>query len=205
MNNQAIKHLSQDPVMAGLIAIHPKFSAATTNTKAPYQALLRSIVYQQISGKAAATIFGRFLALFPDEYPKPEELATADIEHLRSAGLSKNKAIAVIDLAAKTIDGTIPATTNLLEMPDDEIIERLIAVRGIGKWTAQMYLMFTLERPDILPLDDIGILNGVRAAYQLDARPTKKQLQEMGVNWKPWRTLASWYLWRAADMASLPK
>ncbi|PHR60560.1 MAG: DNA-3-methyladenine glycosylase [Robiginitomaculum sp.] len=204
MSQQAIKHLSKDPVLAKLIAQHGPYEPRPPGDLAPYRALLRAIVHQQISGKAAATILGRFLDLFPGEFPDPKQLAKADVEHLRSAGLSRNKAMAVIDLAAKTIDGTIPATEQLQALSDDEIVERLIQVRGVGKWTVEMYLMFTLERPDILPLDDIGIRNGIRAAWNMDERPTKKQLVEMGRAWSPWRTMASWYLWRAADMASLP-
>jgi 3-methyladenine DNA glycosylase/8-oxoguanine DNA glycosylase len=147
---------------------------------------------------------GRFLALFPQPFPEPKALAASDVEHLRSVGLSRNKAIAVIDLATKTLDGTIPATDELVTLADDEIIERLIQVRGVGKWTAEMYLMFTLERPDILPLDDIGIMNGARSAFGLEVRPTKKELVKLAEPWRPWRTMASWYLWREADLASLP-
>lgn len=204
MNSTAKKHLSKDPVMAQLIAQHETFTWNTPTDRAPYRALIRAIVHQQISGKAAATILARFLALFPDEFPDPKQLATSEVEQLRAAGLSRNKALAVIDLAAKTIDGTIPATDELTALPDEEIIQRLIQVRGVGKWTAEMYLMFTLQRPDILPLDDIGIQNGVRSAYQMDQRPTKQQLTKLGQTWSPWRTIASWYLWRAADLASLP-
>ncbi len=197
--NPAKPHLSTDPVMAALIARHGPCPLTHNPDVSPYRALVRTIVYQQISGAAANAIMARFLGVFDSDFPAPEALAIKPWEELRAVGLSRNKAMAVIDVAAKTLDGTVPAQDALHALEDEAVIERLIQVRGVGRWTAEMFLMSTLGRPDILPLNDIGLLNGAKIAYELAERPDAKAFTQLGERWRPWRSHACWYLWQAAD------
>ena len=173
--------------------------------------LLRAIVYQQLAGKAAAAILARVVALFP-AHPLviPEDIVDAPDALLRSAGLSRNKMAAIRDLAAKTIDGTVPTLTAIRRMPDEEIIARLTEVRGIGVWTVQMLLIFRLGRPDILPVTDYGVRKGFALTFlrlpktkPFDASmlATIHQIERRAEKWRPWRSVASWYLWRACDLA----
>jgi 3-methyladenine DNA glycosylase/8-oxoguanine DNA glycosylase len=164
-----------------------------------FYSLLRSIVYQQLAGKAAAAILGRVNELFPGALATPEQIVDATEECLRSAGLSRNKMLAVKDLAAKTLDGTVPHGSAIDAMSDEEIIKRVSQVRGIGRWTVEMLLIFRLGRPDVLPLDDFGVRKGFQRIYRLPDLPTKQQMLKKGEKWKPWRSIASWYLWRAAE------
>ena len=164
-----------------------------------FYSLLRSIVYQQLAGTAAAAILARVDGLFPGALATPEQIAEASEERLRSAGLSRNKMLAVKDLAAKTLDGTVPQGSVLDEMSDEEIIERVSQVRGIGRWTVEMLLIFRLGRTDVLPLDDFGVRKGFQRTYRLPDLPTKQQMLKKGEKWRPWRSIASWYLWRAAE------
>jgi DNA-3-methyladenine glycosylase II len=183
---------------ARVIPDHEPFPTKYEKSKDPYRALVRSIVYQQLSGKAAATIHGRVLGLFPDkDHPEPEDLLGASEDMLRSAGLSRQKAAALKDLAQKRIDGTVPHARALTRLPDDEIIERLTAVRGVGRWTVEMYLIFTLGRPDVLPIDDLGVRKGAEKLYKRTFTP--KELGAYGERWGPWRSAAAWHLWRVAD------
>lgn len=196
---QALRHLRKDSQLAAIIRRAGPFTLAPRRPAAPFPALMRAIVYQQLSGKAAATIHGRVLALFPGRgHPSPEQLLAVDESVLRSAGLSQNKMLAVRDLAARVEDGTVPSLRRLRTMPDDEIIERLTVVRGVGRWTVEMFLIFTLCRPDVLPLNDLGIHRGFCRVYGGEPDPVK--LAEQGERWRPYRSVASWYLWRAADM-----
>ncbi len=195
----AYAHLNTDPVMQGLIERHGPCPLQYNPDTNPYRALVRTIIFQQISGAAASAIWGRFAALFDAEFPPQTALAAMEWEALRAVGLSRNKALAVIDVAAKSLDGTIPTQDELSALDDDHVIERLVTVRGVGKWTAEMFLMSTLGRPDILPLNDVGLLNGAQIAYGLDTRPDAQAFTEMGEQWRPWRSIACWYLWRAAD------
>ncbi|NNF57198.1 MAG: DNA-3-methyladenine glycosylase 2 family protein [Rhodothermaceae bacterium] len=167
----------------------------------PFVALLRAIVYQQLSGKAAGTIHGRVLALFGAEVLSPEALLAVPDEALRGAGLSRAKTRAVKDLAEKTLDGTVPDQTALQPLTNEEVIERLTAVRGVGPWTVEMLLMFTLGRPDVLPVADLGVRHGYRLLYDHDELPSPSALRAHGERWRPWRSVASWYLWRAVDRA----
>lgn len=200
MNRKApYEHLNADPIMNALIVRHGPCPLKHNPEVSPYHALVRTIIFQQISGAAASAIMKRFLAVFDEDFPAREALANTDWEALRAAGLSRNKALAVIDVAAKSLDGTIPAQDDLVRLGDEDVIERLITVRGIGRWTAEMFLMATLGRPDILPLNDIGLLNGARIAYGLDERPDGPAFATMGEPWRPWRSIACWYLWQAAD------
>jgi DNA-3-methyladenine glycosylase II len=165
----------------------------------PYQSLLRSIVYQQLAGKAAATIFGRVKALGANGFPTPEEILQFEDAKLRGAGLSRQKIAAVKDLAAKTLDGTVPPLNKLRRMSETEIHERLVQVRGIGEWSVQMFLMFRLGRPDVLPVKDLGIQKGFQIVYGHRKTPKPEIILEYGERWRPYRSIASWYLWRAVD------
>lgn len=177
----------------GVIALEPR-------ELSPYEALCRHIVYQQLSGKAAGTIYGRFAALFGgDGPPPPDQLAQADLEHLRSAGLSRNKTLALIDLAKKICAREVPDRETCQTLDGDEVIKRLTDVRGVGVWTAQMFLLFTLARPDIWPTGDLGVRQGWRKAAGLDTAPSPAGLADIGQAFKPWRSYAALYLWRAAD------
>ncbi len=170
-----------------------------------FYSLLRSIVYQQLAGAAAAAILARVDGLFPGALATPEQIAEASEERLRSVGLSRNKMLAVKDLAAKTLDGTVPQGSVLDEMSDEGIIERVSQVRGIGRWTVEMLLIFRLGRTDVLPLDDFGVRKGFQRTYRLPDLPTKQQMLKKGEKWRPWRSIASWYLWRAAEQKSALK
>ena len=165
----------------------------------PFASLLQAIVYQQLAGAAAATIFGRVKALGASGFPTPEEILLLDETKLRGAGLSRQKIAAVKDLAAKTLDGTVPTLGKLRRMSEEEIHERLIQVRGIGEWSVQMFLMFRLGRPDVLPIHDLGIQKGFQLVYGHKDVPKPQFILEHGERWRPYRSIASWYLWRAAD------
>ncbi|MFN7943667.1 MAG: DNA-3-methyladenine glycosylase [Thermoanaerobaculia bacterium] len=167
----------------------------------PYEALLESIVYQQLSGKAAASIWGKLCTRFGARRgPKPEQVAGATLEQLRAVGLSRSKAAAAQDLAKKAIAGEIPTRAAALRMSDDELVELLTEVRGIGRWTVEMFLIFTLGRPDVLPLDDYGVRKGFAQVQGRSVLPKPKELANAGERWRPYRTVASWYLWRANDV-----
>ncbi len=168
----------------------------------PFQALMRAIVYQQLSGKAAATIYGRVLDLFPgDALPHPEHIHETPDEVLRGAGMSRAKTAAVKDLAAKTLEGVVPEREALHALEDEAIVERLTAVRGVGRWTVEMLLIFYLGRPDVLPATDLGVRKGFMLTYDLDDLPSPSALRAHGRRWAPYRSVASWYLWRAVDTA----
>jgi len=165
---------------------------------APFPTLVRSIVFQQLSGKAARTIHDRMLTKL-DGPLSPEALLAASVQRLRGAGLSRAKVAAVRDLAAKVEDGTVPGARALARLADEEVIARLTEVRGIGRWTAQMYMMFSLGRPDVLAVGDLGIQKGFRKAFGMTRLPAAVTLERRAERWRPWRTVACWYLWRIAD------
>jgi DNA-3-methyladenine glycosylase II len=166
-----------------------------------FEALCESIVYQQLSGKAASTIFGRFLELFPgSDPPAPEHVLRIDTDRLRSAGLSGAKTAAIQDLADKTIANLVPTTETMHDMSDEEISTRLTNVRGIGPWTVQMLLIFRLGRPDVMPATDLGIRKGFALVYGWDELPPPKHIMEHSEQWMPFRSVASWYLWRSLDL-----
>ncbi len=164
-----------------------------------FGAVLRSIVYQQLSGKAAATIHGRVCALFADGEPTPRQVLRTDVTALRAAGLSGQKAAYIRDLATRASSRAFPIE-RLHELDDDAVIETLTRVKGVGRWTAQMFLMFRLGRPDVLPDLDLGIQKGIQRAYALRRLPTPPQVLTRGAPWAPHRTIASWYLWRLLDL-----
>jgi DNA-3-methyladenine glycosylase II len=195
------RHLSRDPVMRGLIRAAGPCVIRPERGRTPFQSLVRSIAHQQLTGKAAGTILGRFYALYGDgRYPEPAELLDTPEATLRGVGFSRAKAVALKDIAARTLDGTIPPRRKLARLTDEAIIERLVQVRGVGRWTVEMFLMFTLGRPDVLPVDDYGVRSGFRIAYGLDEMPKPRELAEFGQRWAPYRSAAAWYLWRAVDL-----
>lgn len=193
---------ASDPVLAELIRRAPRFAIRPDPMQSPYEALFESIVYQQLSGRAAATILGRVKASFgKGPFPSPDAVLAAPDEQLRGAGLSRAKTAAVKDLALKARDGHVPDVDALHGMDDDAIVEHLTAIRGIGRWTVEMMLIFRLGRPDVLPVHDYGVRNGFRLAYRKRALPTPTQLAKFGERWRPYRTVASWYLWRAVELS----
>lgn len=169
--------------------------------RSPFESLVQAVTYQQLNGKAAATILGRVKALYPRRrFPRPEDLLDTPDEQLRGAGLSRAKTAAVKDLAAKTVAGVVPAARAIARMSDEEIVERLTTVRGVGPWTVEMLLMFTLGRPDVLPASDYGVRKGFALVYGWKELPKPKELTAFGERWKPYRTTAAWYLWRALEL-----
>src|SRR5580704_17724627 len=167
-----------------------------------YESLLEAITHQSISGKAAATIYGRIKAMGTNgECPTPAEILAASPQSLREAGLSAAKALAMKDLAQKTIDGVVHTLEAAHEMSDEELVERLISVRGIGAWTVEMFLIFRLGRPDVLPIHDYGVQKGFAILYRKKAIPKPRELAAFGERWRPYRTVASWYMWRAVTRA----
>jgi len=197
----ALLHVSQsDPQLGRLIEQVGEFRLRPEPSQSLFTALLRSIVYQQLSGRAAATILGRVQRLFPRSAPTPGALLDMTPDRLRAAGLSAAKTLAVRDLAARTLDGTVPSLARIRRMDDEEIIERLTAVRGIGRWTAEMLLIFRLGRPDVLPLTDLGVRKGFGLTFRRGRLPTSSMMARRGERWRPYRSVASWYLWRALEL-----
>ncbi len=189
-----------DPVMRRLIEEIGPFSLKPRIRRSSFESLARAIAFQQLHDKAAESILRRFIALFPGRrFPHPDELLAMHMQSIRKAGFSRPKILALRDLATKTLDGTVPTNRMIRQLADGAIIRRLIEVRGIGQWTVEMLLIFQLGRPDVLPVDDFGLRNGFRIAYKRPTMPTPKQLLQYGERWRPHRTVASWYLWRAAD------
>ena len=203
VNVAALQHLQKsDHALARLIKQVGPCPLAPRRGVPPWQALVRSVAYQQLNGTAAETIFNRFLALFPaTKFPTPDQIVAAPEEMLRRAGLSRAKAAAIKDIAAKTIAGVVPERRAIARLSDAEIIERLTTIRGVGPWTVEMLLMFTLGRPDVLPATDYGVRSGFALVYGLKELPHPKEILAHGERWRPYRTVASWYLWRAVDLA----
>jgi DNA-3-methyladenine glycosylase II len=194
-------HLSRaDRVMRRLIQTHGPCGLKPSVRRSPFESLARAIAHQQLNGTAANTILRRFIQLFPGRrFPRPEDLERASDEQLRGAGFSRAKVAALRDLAARALDGTVPRTSIISKLDDAEIVARLTQVRGVGQWTVEMLLIFQLGRQDVLPVNDFGVRNGFRQAYRLDELPTPGELLSYGERWRPHRTTAAWYLWRAAD------
>jgi DNA-3-methyladenine glycosylase II len=200
-HEDAHQHIAAtDPRIAALIARSPRYNIKPAPLIRPFDALAESIAYQQLNGKAAATIFGRVRALYPRrKYLDPKKILATPDESFRAAGLSRSKIAAVKDLAAKTIDGTVPSARAIARMSDEEIILRLTEVRGIGRWTVEMLLLFDLGRPDVWPVDDYGVRKGFAKIFGRRKLPTPKQLMKLGEKWRPYRSVAAWYFWRALD------
>jgi DNA-3-methyladenine glycosylase II len=189
-----------DRHLARVIRKVGSFPTKKQKPQLPFESLLRAIVYQQLAGKAAATIFGRVKALGSDgNCPTPEEILSATKPKLRRAGLSRQKIAAVKDLAKKTLDGTVPPLAAIRRMSEEEILERLTQVRGIGEWSVHMFLMFQLGRPDVLPIHDYAIRKGFQHVYGLEDEPKPQMVLAHGERWRPYRSIASWYLWRAVE------
>lgn len=190
-----------DPALARLIDRAGPCRYRIRPAQNPFHSLAESIAYQQLHGKAAAAIFARVRAIYaPRRFPTPEMFLATPDDALRAAGLSRAKLAAMKDLAAKTADGTVPSLARLRRMDDEEIIEALTEVRGIGRWTAEMLLMFRLGRPDVLPATDYGVRKGYSIAFRKRVMPAPKALLKHGERWRPFRSVAAWYLWRAADL-----
>jgi len=192
----AIRHLNRaDPVLARIIKQVGPFSIRASRRR--FQALARAIIFQQLAGSAATAIYMRFVGLFPGRsFPTPAQVLALSDEQLRQAGLSRQKSIYLRDLATHVSNKSLNFH-RFAAMSDDEIVTDLIRVKGIGRWTAEMFLMFNLGRPDVLPLDDLGLRSAARNAYGLPSLPTKRELEEIGERWRPYRTVATWYLWQS--------
>ncbi|MEQ1871358.1 MAG: DNA-3-methyladenine glycosylase [Vicinamibacterales bacterium] len=191
--------MRRDPVLGAVIKRIGPCRIAGAQHGDHLSALCASIVSQQLSTKAAATIFGRFVALFPDQTPTAARIAALDDQALRGVGLSGQKVSYFRDLSARMLDGRL-APEELDALDDEAVIERLTAVKGFGRWTAEMFLMFRLHRPDVLPVGDLGIVNAVQRLYKLRKRPEPKTLHRIGEVWKPYRSVASWYLWQSLKL-----
>jgi DNA-3-methyladenine glycosylase II len=201
MTAEAIEHLSRsDKVLARLIK---KVGPCTMKLRrrTPFVALVSAVTYQQLNGTAAETILKRFIALYPGKrFPTPEDVLATPDERMRAAGLSRAKTAAIKDIAAKTVGGIVPSSRIIIKLSNEEIIERLTAVRGVGPWTVEMLLMFTLGRLDVLPATDYGVRKGFAVTFGWQDLPTPKELLEYGERWRPHRTTAAWYLWRALEL-----
>jgi methylated-DNA-[protein]-cysteine S-methyltransferase len=197
----ARRHLRRhDPELGQAIGRLGAVRFVRQSGRSPYRALFRAIVYQQLHVKAASTILGRVLALYaPKQFPAPENLLATPETKLRAAGLSRNKTAAVRDLSIKVLDGTVPSVRRLSGMDDETIIEQLVAVRGIGRWTAEMFLISLLGRPDVMPVDDLGVRKGFGLVFGGEPVPPPGVILERAEAWRPYRTVATWYLWQAAD------
>ena len=197
------------PPESHLAAAHPAFGPLIARVgpctlqaqpREPYEALVRAIAHQQLHGRAAELILGRFLAHHSDAaFPTPAAVAAMPDGALRACGFSGAKIAAIRDITAHALDGRVPAGAELADLTDDALIERLVRIRGVGRWTVEMLLIFTLGRPDVLPVDDFAVREGWRLINALPAQPKPRELAAIGQAWSPWRSTAAWYLWRAAD------
>jgi DNA-3-methyladenine glycosylase II len=203
-HDPSILHLKRvDPVLAQIIERVGPCRLEPRNEGTHFDALVRSIVYQQLSGKAASTILSRVHALYGNRSPTPAELLATPDETLRTAGLSRQKLSYLKDFAAKVESGVVPLAAEVIDhLNDDEIIDYLVQVKGIGRWTVQMFLMFRLGRPDVLPDLDLGIQNAIRRVYRMRKQPKPKDVLRIGKKWTPHATVASWYLWRSLELPS---
>lgn len=203
MTTDALQYLNRRcKVMRRLISAHGPCTLVPDSRRSPFESLVRAVAHQQLHGVAAESILRRFRALFPTRrFPRAEQLAAVPDAALRRAGFSFAKIRALRDIAEKTLAGVVPGSRAIRLMPDEEIIERLTQVRGVGRWTVEMLLIFKLGRPDVLPVDDFGVRNGFRIAFGLSDLPLPKEVLAYGQRWRPHATTAAWYLWRAADRA----
>lgn len=202
MHSEAEAHLSKRcAIMKRLILAHGPCDLKAEAKRSPYEALVHAVAHQQLHANAAEAILKRFKALFPGtRFPTPAQVLELDEAALRGCGFSLSKLTSIRDIAAKAVSGHIPTRAAAMKLSDEELIERLIEVRGVGRWTVQMLLIFTLGRTDVFPSDDYGVRNGWRVTKKLPEMPKPKELQaHADKKWRPYRTLAAWYLWRAAD------
>jgi DNA-3-methyladenine glycosylase II len=199
VTSAALRHLARDPVMRRLIRLHGPCALAPGRWS-PYEALTRAIAHQQLHRRAAESILARFVAVFENgRFPSPADVSAARAAKLRRVGFSRGKVKAIKDIARHALAGTVPTRRAASRLDDEAIIERLTQIHGVGRWTVEMLLIFTLGRPDVLPVDDFGVREGYRLAYGCRERPTPKALRAVGERWKPYRSAAAWYLWRAAS------
>ena len=207
MRPEILRHLAAaDPVMRRIIRQHGACELKPETRRSPFQSLVQAIAHQQLNGTAANTILTRFKKLFPGRrFPRVADLAGVTDAQIRACGFSFAKIRAIRDLAEKTLSGVVPAAREIAKLTDEEIILRLTAVRGVGRWTVEMLLIFQLGREDILPVDDFGVRTGFGHAYRKGKMPKPRELLAHGEKWRPHRTTAAWYLWRAADGAKKKK
>ncbi|MEO8714721.1 MAG: DNA-3-methyladenine glycosylase [Acetobacteraceae bacterium] len=203
MSVAAMRHLSVDPVWARLIARVGKPRLEIARDQSPFEALMRAIAHQQLHGRAARAITARFVALYPEaSFPTPAQVIATDEAVLRGCGFSAAKVATLRSISAHALEGIVPSRAAAARLSDDVLIERLTQIRGVGRWTVEMLLIFTLGRPDILPVDDYGVREGYRVLHGLDAQPKPRALATIGEAWAPHRSRAAWYLWRAAELAT---
>ena len=202
MTPEAVEHLCRsDKLLARLIKKVGPCTMKIRSRRTPFVALVSAVTYQQLNGTAAETILKRFIALYPGRrFPTPEDVLATPEELMRRAGLSRAKTAAIKDIAAKTVEGIVPTSREILKLTNEEIIERLTSVRGVGPWTVEMLLMFTLGRLDVLPSTDYGVRKGFAVTFGWKDLPTPKELLEYGERWRPHRSTAAWYLWRALEL-----
>ena len=200
------RHLAAaDPDVATLLARRGPCTRAPA-PREPFEALVRAVAHQQLHGRAAQAILARLAALHPGlGFPPPEQLAATPDEALRACGFSGSKIAAIRDICAHTVNGTVPTLREAAALSDEDLVRRLVAIRGVGRWTVEMLLIATLGRPDVLPVDDFGVREGWRIIKRLPAQPRPKALAALGEAWAPWRSTAAWYLWRAADEGKVIK
>jgi DNA-3-methyladenine glycosylase II len=202
MNEDALRHLRRDKRFAALIRRVGPPQLGIQRGRSPYEALMRAIAHQQLHGRAALAILARFEALYPaGAFPPPDLVLASPEAELRACGFSGAKIAAMRAICAAALDGTVPTRRGSARLSDEALIERLTTIRGVGRWTVEMLLIFTLGRPDVLPVDDFGVREGFKIAYGRRTQPTPKQLRRYGVRWSPYRSIAAWYLWRAAEKA----
>ncbi len=202
---EALRHLRRDPVLKAVIRQVGPCTLQPVKRE-PYEALVRAIAHQQVHGRAAEAILGRFIALYPGhDFPPAAQVLETPVEAMRGCGLSGSKVAAIRDIAEKSVGGLVPTRKAAARLSDEALIERLTAIRGVGRWTVEMLLIFTLGRDDVLPVDDFGVREGYRVATGAEAQLKPKELAAIGVAWGPWRSIAAWYLWRAADAAKASK
>jgi DNA-3-methyladenine glycosylase II len=206
MNRKAAAHLTKvDRVLARVIRKVGPGDVDFPRGVNPFRTLVQAVAHQQLTGKAANTILKRVIVLYPGKkFPSPEDLVRTPDAKLRGAGFSRAKVAAVKDIAAKTIAGVVPTARAMAKLTDLEIVERLTSIRGVGPWTVEMMLIFTLGRPDVLPVTDYGVRKGFALTYQLKELPSPKEILAFGERWKPHRSAAAWYLWRATEVLKVP-
>jgi DNA-3-methyladenine glycosylase II len=203
MNDDAIKHLTNvDPILGALIGKVGPCGLTPDPARTPFQALVQAVAHQQLNGRAANTILGRFVALFTHgNFPSAQEVFDLEMSSLSGVGFSRAKSACVKEIARVTVAGVVPDRSEITRLSDDEIVERLTQIKGVGRWTVEMLLIFGLGRPDVLPVHDFGIRQGFAIAYKKRKMPEPEHILKHGARWRPYRTTASWYLWRAVDGA----
>ncbi|MGA2710371.1 MAG: DNA-3-methyladenine glycosylase [Steroidobacteraceae bacterium] len=206
MHSRAVNHLrAQDPRLAEWIDRIGMIQLPTRRPRDPFPALLEAIAHQQLAGAAAKAIWNRVLNLFPEGRPDPHHLVALSDEHLRGAGLSRSKALSMKEIASRALAGEVPDAKRIARMSEAQIVDQLTQIRGVGPWTVDMLLIFTLRRPDIMPLNDYGVRKGYQVLYRKRKLPTPKQLLMSAERWRPYRTTAALYLWRIADAPKASK